>query len=103
MPKSSHAQHIANRIRVFDEQYPTAEHSFAHIVIGDFNLSEGAILSCYEDENFNMWLSQMDSMNTYQKLDYMKTITAIDNLLQELRGFSDDELAEAENILMGEE
>jgi hypothetical protein len=103
MPEPSNAQHIANRIRDFNERFPVAEHTFAHIVIGDFNLSQNAILSCYDEENFNMWLNQMDGMNVYQKLDYMNIVTEVDILLQELRGFSDDELQEAENILRNAE
>jgi hypothetical protein len=49
---------VIERILDFADKYHGVEFSFAHIVLGDFNLGDGHIQWCLEPEQVDKWVNR---------------------------------------------
>lgn len=67
---------ILKRIQAFNEKYPDAPHSYAHLVLGDFNLGDSSVVFCLHNTDRYEWLKQviLDVSRTLPAKEYLARI-----------------------------
>lgn len=58
MSKEYTAQEVLDELRDFNQKYPEAAHSYAHIVFSDYNLGDSSIKHCQQSPLYEEWLQQ---------------------------------------------
>lgn len=95
------AKDVAIQIEQFRERYPDADYSIGHVVFADGNLSRDVIYSCFEPNNFRLWLGNVlssDDVHEWQK-HYMMTGEVVKFLVYLMQKYSDDFLADVMDAL----
>ena len=79
-------QMILDRINQFNEQYPSAAYSFAHIVLEETELSNKSIEFCFNSPLYHDWLKQqiLDLNQNLPAPLYTEAVAALFNLREDI-------------------
>lgn len=86
------AYELKERINEFTTLYPRAEFSFAHVVLSDYNLSDGHITDCLDREKALEWVARAldEEMDQYAWWLVYEEMAAICKFLHWLLSIDED-------------
>ena len=92
-------EQVIQIIDAFTKFCPESRYSFGHIVLDDYNLTNGNIEFCLEDETIEEWFSFASSDPTWERFQHDDLVTMrniIEAFLRFLLAIPEDERADWE-------